>query len=153
VLEVGFGPGTLLRALADRTEAAIIHGVDPSPEMRRDAGALNRAAIRAGRVVLHAATAAHTGLEGRFDRIVSVHTVALWPDLEAGLDELARLLAPGGILVLAWHGGLGKTRVSRSLRLPEDKLTRLRDALERRFDDVVRIRQDRDDVFRARGRG
>ena len=38
VLEVGYGPGGLIRLLAERTQAASIRGVDPSPEMRDQAG-------------------------------------------------------------------------------------------------------------------
>src|SRR5689334_15102831 len=34
VLEVGYGPGGLIRLLLERTEAATVIGVDPSPEMR-----------------------------------------------------------------------------------------------------------------------
>ena len=98
-------------------------------------------------------SAAELGVEGPFDRIVSIHNVALWPELERGLDELARVLAVGGRVVLAWHGGRGTTRLSRTLRLPDDKLERLEAAMRRRFDSVERLEQDRDTVFVGLGRG
>jgi SAM-dependent methyltransferase len=34
VLEIGYGPGGLIRLLAERTDAASIRGVDPSAAMR-----------------------------------------------------------------------------------------------------------------------
>src|SRR5918996_155762 len=44
VLEVGYGPGGLIRLLLTRTEAASVVGVDPSPEMRELAGRETRRA-------------------------------------------------------------------------------------------------------------
>ena len=52
ILEIGHGPGGLIRLLAERTEAASIRGVDPSQEMRDQARRRNRSAVRAGRVRL-----------------------------------------------------------------------------------------------------
>ena len=46
VLEIGYGPGGLIRQLAERTDAASIRGVDPSPEMRDQARRHNRKAVR-----------------------------------------------------------------------------------------------------------
>ena len=46
VLEIGYGPGGLIRLLAERTDAASIRGVDPSPEMRDQATRHNRKAVR-----------------------------------------------------------------------------------------------------------
>src|SRR6476661_6289422 len=88
VLEVGYGPGGLIRMLGQRTGAAGIRGVDPSHEMRDQASRLNRDAVRAGRVRLDVGTADRTGLpDASVDRVVSVRNVALWPDLEAGVAE------------------------------------------------------------------
>jgi len=150
VLEVGFGPGSMVRALADA--GARVVGVDPSPEMIDAASRRAKAAILAGRVELSHGTAAKLGVDGPFDRIVSIHNVALWPDLDRGLDELARVLAVAGRIVLAWHGGRGATRLARSLRLPGDKLAHLEAAVRQRFDSVERLEQDRDTVFIGVGR-
>ena len=38
-----------------------------------------------------------------FDKWVSVHTVYFWPDLLTGLAEAARVVRPGGELLLAYH--------------------------------------------------
>lgn len=155
VLEVGYGPGGLVRLLADRTEAAEIRGVDPSPEMCAEARRHNRRAVDEGRVTLEVGTAERTGLDdGSVDRVVAVNSVALWPDLEAGVRELHRVLSPGGAAVIAWHGGSAPGRIACSLSLPEDQLTRIENALEEHFAEVTRSRLHSLEVFRAvRGDG
>ncbi|HYZ68329.1 MAG TPA: methyltransferase domain-containing protein, partial [Mycobacterium sp.] len=133
VLEVGYGPGGLIRLLADRTEAASIHGVDPSPEMRDQAGRHNRAAVNTGRVRLGLGTAERTGIpDASVDRVVSVNNVAIWPDLEAAIRELHRITRPGGTVVVAWHGGRSPSRIARRLQLPEDKLRLIEETLRDR---------------------
>ena len=62
ILEIGYGPGGLIRQLAERTDAASVRGVDPSPEMRDQAIRHNRRAVRAGRAQLDLGTADRTGL-------------------------------------------------------------------------------------------
>ncbi|MGH3328554.1 MAG: class I SAM-dependent methyltransferase [Streptomycetales bacterium] len=95
VLEVGYGPGALIRLLRERSTAAEICGVDPSPEMQALASRGNR--DPAGRVDLRLGTADRTGFaDESFDRVVSANNVAIWPDLQAGLRELHRVVRPGG---------------------------------------------------------
>jgi SAM-dependent methyltransferase len=150
VLEIGYGPGGLIRLLAERTDAASIRGVDPSPEMRDQASLHNRNAVRTGRVALDLGTADRTGLaDARVDRVVSVNNVAIWPDLEAAVDELHRVLRPGGILVIAWHGGTSPSRIARSLRLSEGELGHIEHVLRDRFREVSRTQLASLDVFTA----
>ena len=150
VLEVGYGPGGLIRLLAERTEAAIIRGVDPSPEMREQASRHNRKAVRTGRVRLDLGSADRTGLpDASVDRVVSVNNVAIWPDLEAAVGELHRVVRPGGTVVIAWHGGTSPSRIARSLRLPEHELDRIEQVLRGRFGEVGRRRLTSLDVFTA----
>ncbi|HZB30549.1 MAG TPA: class I SAM-dependent methyltransferase, partial [Streptosporangiaceae bacterium] len=114
-------------------------GVDPSPDMRDLAMRRNRRAAAAGRLDLRVGTAAATGFpDAAFDHVVTVNTVAIWPDLEAGLRELHRVTRPGGDVVIAWHGGRAPTRIGRHLLLPETALTRVHDALAELFDEVER---------------
>lgn len=132
VLEVGFGPGVLLAALAARPQAPVLVGVDPSPVM------LARARRRVPAADLRLGTAAATGLpEGTVDHVVSVNTVALWPDLGAGLDELRRVTTL--TLTLAWHlGAAARSRAARGLGLAEPALARIEDGLRARFTSVSR---------------
>jgi SAM-dependent methyltransferase len=119
VLEIGYGPGGLIRLLR-QTQAARICGVDPSPEMRDLAQRRNPGAdLRLG-------TAGQTGFgDGEFDRVVSVNNVALWPGLTAGLREMHRVTRPGGRVLIAWHGGHRNSRIARRLALPEGTLNRI----------------------------
>ncbi|HYZ69746.1 MAG TPA: class I SAM-dependent methyltransferase [Mycobacterium sp.] len=150
VLEVGYGPGGLIRRLVERTEAASIRGVDPSPAMRDQASRLNRKGLRAGRVRLDLGTADRTGLaDASVDRVVSVNNVAIWPDLDAGVDELRRVVRPGGTVVIAWHGGTKPSRAAKSLRLSDDQLDRIEQVLRRHFGDVSRHQLARLDAFKA----
>jgi ubiquinone/menaquinone biosynthesis C-methylase UbiE len=150
VLEIGPGPGGLIRLLAGRTGARLIRGVDPSPEMVAYATRVNRAAVRAGRVQFSLGTADRTGLPDRgVDRVVAVNNVAIWPDLDAGLHELHRVLRPGGSVVIAWHGGTAPSRVARGLRLPAAPLTRIRAGLDELFTGVTQQQLRSLDVFQA----
>ena len=91
-----------------------------------------------------------TGLpDAGVDRVVSVRNVAIWPDLEAGLTELHRVVRPGGAVVIAWHGGSNPSRVVKALRLPEEGLARIERALRDRFGDVTRQQVSSLEVFRA----
>ena len=149
VLEVGHGPGVLLGLLA-RT-ARHVTGVDPSVEMRALAIRAHSGAVAAGRLDVRAGDAGATGLPAAaVDLVVGVNNVAIWPDLDAGVAELHRVLRPGGRLVLSWHGGERPTRTARALVLPEERLQRIEDALRARFPDVRRTLTRRCTVFEAR---
>jgi SAM-dependent methyltransferase len=149
VLEVGHGPGVLLGLLA-RT-ARHVTGVDPSTEMRRLAVRAHAGAIADGRLEVRAGDAGATGLpDDVVDLVVAVNSVAIWPDLDAGVAELHRVLRPGGRLVLSWHGGERPARAAHRLVLPEDRLRRIGDALRARFPDVRRTMTRRCTVFEAR---
>jgi SAM-dependent methyltransferase len=149
VLEVGHGPGVLLGLLA-RT-ARHVTGVDPSVEMRALAIRAHAGAIAAGRLEVRAGDAGATGLpDAAVDLVVSVNSVAIWPDLDAGVAELHRVLRPGGRLVLSWHGGERPARMARELVLPEEQLQRIDEAVHARFPDVRRTLTRRCTVFEAR---
>ncbi|HEY8457333.1 MAG TPA: methyltransferase domain-containing protein [Actinopolymorphaceae bacterium] len=150
VLEVGYGPGGLIRLLSRHTEAALIMGVDPSEEMQRFAERTNRVAVREGRVDVRLGTAESTGLPDEcVDHVVSVNNVAIWADLDAGARELSRVLRPRGSLVIGWHGGRAPSRMARRLRLPDDKLDRIEQALREHFSEVTRHELTTLDVFKA----
>ncbi|MEU6428520.1 methyltransferase domain-containing protein [Microbispora sp. NPDC046973] len=151
VCEVGCGPGALIRALDLETSAQAICGVDPSAEMLAMASRHNAAALSRGRVRLEPGTADDTAqADQSFDRVVSLNNVAMWPDLDAGVRELHRILRPGGILLIAWHGGRAPSAIARKNSLPSQKLNRIRHALERVFPLVERQELTKLTVFTAR---
>jgi SAM-dependent methyltransferase len=118
--------------------------------MRDQASRHNRKAVQAGRVRLDLGTADRTGLpDAGVDRVVSVNNVAIWPDLEAAVAELRRVVRPGGTVVIAWHGGATPSRIAKSLRLTEDQLGHIEHVLRDRFGQVTRKQLASLDVFSA----
>jgi SAM-dependent methyltransferase len=96
-LELGFGPGEGIRALARLAPDGTIFGVDQSAAMLAQAQARNRADVGRGRVRLSLARFDDTGLPERsVDRILAVNVAYFWSDAPRVLGELDRVLRPGG---------------------------------------------------------
>ncbi len=102
VLEIGFGPGLAVAELA-RAGAGHVYGIDHSGVMLRQASRRNAAAIRAGRVTLIRASVDQLppALDGPFDAILAVNSLAFWPAPAQRLAELRRRLAPDGRIAIA----------------------------------------------------
>jgi ubiquinone/menaquinone biosynthesis C-methylase UbiE len=98
VLDVGCGTGYLLRRIAARApQAAELVGVDAAAQMVRVA----QDATADPRVRFLSGTAEHLpGPDGVFDLVVTTTSFDHWADQQAGLRECARVLTPGGCLVL-----------------------------------------------------
>lgn len=98
LVDVGSGPGTFLREAARRGAAAV--GVEPSRQMRRLTVRLTPKQLRSAVTVLDG-TAEHLPLEDGSATVAwAVASVHHWSDVDAGLAELRRVLAPGGRLLL-----------------------------------------------------
>ena len=101
ILEVGCGPGALILALATRATEGLVVGIDPSPIMLRQAARRNAEAIREGRVQLRLGSATAIPFEeATFDKALSANSLPFWPDQEAGVKEMWRVLKPGGVIVI-----------------------------------------------------
>lgn len=92
VVDVGCGPGVAARHAA-RSPSSVV-GVDPAAVMLRVAGLLTRERWRIT-YSLGAAEALPVD-DGSADVLWGLATVHHWPDLGAALDEVRRVLAPGG---------------------------------------------------------
>lgn len=140
LIEIGFGPGQLLEMLHDRAPGLELAGVDPSEIMVR------RARRRNPHADLHlAAAAAMPFPDGHADVIVSVNNIPMWPDLDAGLVEIRRVLRPGGVALLAWHGGHDPRGHQRRLVLPPVRKAAIDIAVGRQFPELrVRTLQHSD---------
>jgi ubiquinone/menaquinone biosynthesis C-methylase UbiE len=98
VLDIGCGTGYLLRTLADRCSSAKqFDGIDPAPSMIQVA----TSSSRDGRLQFAAGIAEHLLFpDDAFDLVVTTTSFDHWSDQQAGLRECARVLQPGGQLVL-----------------------------------------------------
>ena len=100
VLEIGFGQGRTAAVLLDAGHHVI--GVDPSATMVKQASARNRTACRDGRADLrHSDGTTIPFADGAADAAFTVHTVYFMPDPSGTIAEIARVLRPGGTLVIA----------------------------------------------------
>jgi ubiquinone/menaquinone biosynthesis C-methylase UbiE len=115
VLDVGCGTGYVLRELAARLPGASeFLGVDPAPKMIEVA----RSASRDERLKFTPGIAERLSAdESAYDLVVSTTSFDHWTDQAAGIRECARVLAPGGALVLTdqfsgllWPTMLGSRR-------------------------------------------
>jgi ubiquinone/menaquinone biosynthesis C-methylase UbiE len=111
VLEVGFGPGVVVRHLATLASAGRVAGIDASREMVGQAEARNATAIAAGRVELRQGSVERLPFEtGSFDKALAVNSLQVWSDPRLGLREIARVLRPGGRLALGFTPQSGQRR-------------------------------------------
>jgi ubiquinone/menaquinone biosynthesis C-methylase UbiE len=99
VVEIGFGPGLAVVAHAARTGG--VAGIDRSPVMLRQARRRAAAAGLADRVDLRLGSAdALPFADADFSRAMALNSLQFWPKPEVALDEIHRVLAPRGRLVL-----------------------------------------------------
>jgi ubiquinone/menaquinone biosynthesis C-methylase UbiE len=104
VLDVGCGHGRSLLELADRALGGKVVGVDSSELMIEIAARRNRSLIDTGCVELALASADSLPLpDNSFDKILCVHVLYFWKDLDTSLHEIARVLTPGGRLALLFR--------------------------------------------------
>lgn len=142
VLDIGCGPGQLLAALKRREPSIACCGVDPSALMVSAARRRNPAAdVRAG-----AAEELPFG-KASVDVVVSINSIRLWPDIDAALAEIDRVLAPDGRALVAWHGGHNPVGHQRKLVYPATELESLDAAFRERFATSTRERLQHSELW------
>ncbi len=106
VLEVGFGGGASLRLLLDAVgPTGEVFGTELSPELLTEARRRLIIPRLRGHLRLERAIVEKLPLpNASFDAVLSLHTIFFWLDVDRGFRELARVLVPGGRLVL----GIGR---------------------------------------------
>jgi SAM-dependent methyltransferase len=103
ICELGFGTGWFLKELRNAHPACNVSGLELSPPMAthatRESGSRDRPAILIGDIE-------HIPVRrGAFDVVVVACTLYFMPDLDCALEEIKRVLRPGGKIVAStWAG-------------------------------------------------
>ena len=137
VLEIGVGSGMNLRLYGP--SVAWVCGIDPSPELLRLAG--RRAAEASVPVSLVRASAERMPFrDAAFDTVVMTWTLCSIPDPGAALDQMRRVLKPGGRLFFVEHGLSREPRIMRWQRRLTPYWKRIGGGcrLDRKMDDLIR---------------
>ncbi|HVN04639.1 MAG TPA: class I SAM-dependent methyltransferase [Bryobacteraceae bacterium] len=104
VLDIGFGGGRSLLALAAKAPGAKIVGVDYSREMVEKAARLIRDRHLEARVSAEWGDVARLPFRARtFHKVLTVNSLYYWPDLIANLREAARVMKRGGTLAAGFR--------------------------------------------------
>ncbi len=102
VLEVGFGPGVDVGRVSAIAVRGFVAGIDHSAVMVEQARRRNAAAVRAKRVELRHASASRIPYgDIAFDKAFSINAAQFWEEPRGVLEELRRVLRPGGLVALA----------------------------------------------------
>jgi SAM-dependent methyltransferase len=140
VLEVGCGQWTTLNYLPGK--GAKVYGIDMSIASLRQAksGAIELG--HAGQIAVALGDAEHLPFpDASFERVISIGVLHHTPDTQAGIDEVRRVLRPGGTaIVMLYRRGNPKWWATATLR----GLARFADRLTGRSNNVSdRLRNER----------
>ena len=101
ILDAGCGGGQTLHTLAGMASEGKVHGIDYSADSVAVARRTNGELISAGRVDVQRGSVSSLPFpDGTFDLITAVETHYYWPQPLHDMQELQRVLKPGGRLVV-----------------------------------------------------
>jgi ubiquinone/menaquinone biosynthesis C-methylase UbiE len=101
ILEVGFGGGVALYKILKNIHGGFVAGIDYSPDMVKRGKSKFQKPIASGTMTLVEGNVASMPFnDTSFDKVCTVNTIYFWPDPTVGLEEILRVLKPGGQLVI-----------------------------------------------------
>ncbi|MGI9350932.1 MAG: class I SAM-dependent methyltransferase [Rhizobiaceae bacterium] len=113
VLEIGFGHGETLQAVSKLVRRGTLAGVEFSDVMLTRASSLNRDLIRNGQLELRKGDSRELPFGCKsFDKVFTVHTIYFWDDPLEDLEEVYRVLRPGGRFVIAYRSSDDKQAIN-----------------------------------------
>jgi SAM-dependent methyltransferase len=109
ILDVGCGGGKTIQRLLELAPEGRVSGVDYAGASVAVATKLNAASIAAGRADVRRASVSSLPFPpDTFDLVTAVETHYYWPNLEADLREVHRVLKPGGRVAIIAESYRGK---------------------------------------------
>lgn len=147
VLEIGFGPGAALESVLKVVTHGFVAGIDHSATMEKQAHRRNRRAVHEGRLELQVADVASIPYEDEtFDRVYAVNCFEYWQDPEANLEEVKRILKPGGHLFVATQPRWLDDDHAKAEQIGNEMLEKIKAAkfadprlLKRKFDPITAV--------------
>ena len=104
ILDVGCGGGMTIAEMLKLSEGSVIDGIDYSPTSVEQSKEQNKEYL-GSRVNIYESDVTKLPFENdTFDLATAVETVYFWPDLQAGLKEIRRVLKPGGQIAIFNEG-------------------------------------------------
>jgi len=101
VLDIGCGGGVVVGVFHSLIPDGRVCGIDHSPDMAALSRRKNRRAVRDGAVSIDEGdVAALPYPDAYFDIATAFDTLSFWVDQQAALEEVGRVLAPGGRLLV-----------------------------------------------------
>ena len=96
MLDVGCGGGFTIRRLLNRSKDAQVYGIDISEESVAKARKVNADILNKQVFITQGSAEKLPYGDGKFDLVTAVETVYFWPNLPGCLQEVRRVLKPGG---------------------------------------------------------
>jgi ubiquinone/menaquinone biosynthesis C-methylase UbiE len=120
VLEIGFGPGTLIHQMAQITTQGVVEGIDFSETMLTLASETNKQFIASGRVKLQRGNCnAMPYSDESFDKVCTANTIYFWENPNETFKEIFRVVKSGGKLVVGF-----RDKLKPSCRMPDSPMCR-----------------------------
>ena len=96
MLDIGCGGGATLQRLTNRSKGSMVYGIDISEESVAKAANVNAAVLNKQVFVTQGSAEKLPYEDWKFDLVTAVETVYFWPNLPHCLQEVRRVLKPGG---------------------------------------------------------
>ncbi len=101
ILDVGCGGGRTIQKLATLAPDGTVYGVDYAKGSVAASSAKNASLIKAGRVEVKEASVSQLPFPNdKFNLVTAVETQYYWSDLVNDMQEILRVLKPGGTLII-----------------------------------------------------
>lgn len=104
LLEIGFGPGTLIKEISQITTEGTVHGIDFSSTMLKTAIKVNKNEIAKNRVRLQQGDCSNLPYkEETFNKLCAVNTIYFWNEPSKCLSNMYRAMKPQGKIVIGFR--------------------------------------------------